>query len=107
MKTMGAIDFVETLLESPESSDQLVDRWNTLVRNPLKHSPHDNPDKWRRDRGLSSEARFGIFDSKNNWPSDGPLFDGEGNAVSRKTFYESGPSEARQWTRKCERFWKG
>ena len=89
MKTMGTIDFIETLLESPESSDQLVDRWNDLVEDPLKHSPHDNPDKWRQDRGLASEARFGIFDSKNNWPADGPVFNGEGNAVSRKTFYES------------------
>ena len=89
MKTMGTMDFVETLLESPESSDQLVDRWNHLVKNPLKQNPHDNPDRWRQDRGLASEARFGIFESKNNWPADGPVFDGEGNAVSRKTFYES------------------
>ncbi len=89
MKTMRTMDFVETLLESPESSDQLVDRWNYLVKNPLKHSPHDDPDKWRRDRGLASEARFGIFEARNNWPADGSVFDGEGNAVSRKTFYES------------------
>lgn len=88
MANLGVIEFLESLLRDGESATTLIDLWNARRREPLALSPHDDPQGWRKARGLDPEPRFGIFDSKNNWPAEGVIQDAAGNGLSRTAFYE-------------------
>lgn len=89
MKSLGTIEFIESLLRDEESTSTLIDLWNARRLDPLALSPHGDPQGWRAARGLESEPRFGIFDAQNNWPGGNILYDGDGNGLSRKAFYEA------------------
>src|SRR6266700_2970999 len=78
----GALDFIEELLHASSGDDDLGARWAAIIADPLKFSPIDDPHGWRRRRGMSDTAKFGIIAGANVW-----LSDAGGTPISRRTFY--------------------
>ena len=79
---LAVIPFFENLLRESSGDDDLGARWAAVTANPLKFSPLPSADSWRKNRGLTMTAKFGIVKSGNVW-----LTDATGRVISRATFY--------------------
>ncbi|PYV33665.1 MAG: hypothetical protein DMG22_09120 [Acidobacteria bacterium] len=80
---LGVIPFFEGLLREDSGEDDLFDRWAELTANPVRFSPMEDVQGWRRNRGLASVPQFGVTKSANVL-----LTDSMGHAISRRKFYE-------------------
>jgi|SRR6185295_5162301 len=78
---LRVIDFLEALLRESSVDSELLDRWDQLRLEPLRFSPHERPEGWRRDRGLASSATFGVV------PGDNAPTGQDGQQVSRPRLY--------------------
>ena len=80
---LGVIPFFEGLLREDSGEDDLFDRWAELTANPVRFSPMEDVQGWRRNRSLASVPQFGVTKSANVL-----LTDSMGHAISRRKFYE-------------------
>jgi len=79
---LAVIPFFENLLRESSGDDDLGVRWAAITADPLKSSPLPDAEGWRKNRGLTSDPKFGIVKSNNVW-----LTDANGRIISRATFY--------------------
>ena len=59
----------------------MLERWAQHRAKPTLFSPHEQPDEWRRMRGLEAPATFGII------ASDNVLADPQGRHLARNQLY--------------------
>jgi DNA/RNA endonuclease G (NUC1) len=81
---LGIGRFIREILLRSEQESALIERWSALASSPLTHSPHADASRWRAERGLSNEPRFGVLESEN------VLLDSRGEHLSRLRIYGSG-----------------
>jgi len=80
---LKVIPFFEGSLREASGEDDLFNRWAKVTANPLRFSPMEDVQGWRKNRGLASVPQFGIAKSANVF-----LTDSVGHAISRRAFYD-------------------